>query len=103
MPEETERVTARAVIRGGEAAAAVVVIEMPEGSGDEDELFAGFEEQADGKAEDASLGSAEARLFRAPDGGASLVGLSDPCAAALILGVSPRTTRELAGDLPVEG
>jgi hypothetical protein len=66
-------------------------------------LFAGFEEQADGKAEEASLGSAEARLFRAPDGDASLMGLSDPCAAALILGLSPRVARELAGDLPVEG
>ncbi len=103
LPEDTERVTARAVIRGGEPAAAVVVIEMPEGSGDEDELFAGFEEQANGDAEDASLGRAEARLYRAPDGGASLMGLSEPCAATLILGVSPRVTRELAGDLPVEG
>ena len=101
MPEETERVTARSVIRGGEPAAAVVVIEMPAGS--EDELFAGFEEQAGDDMEDASLGSADARLYRTPDGGASLVGLSEPCAATLILGVSPRVTRELAGDLPVEG
>jgi hypothetical protein len=31
------------------------------------------------------------------------MGLSEPCAAALILGVSPSVTRGLAEDLPVEG
>jgi hypothetical protein len=67
---------------------------MPEASGDEDDLFAGFEEQADGDAEGASLGSAEARLYRAPDGGASLMGLSEPCAATLVLGrLAPRASR----------
>ena len=41
-------------------------------------------------------------MYRTPDGGASLVGMSEPCAAALLLGVSPRVTLRVAEDLPVK-
>ena len=102
MPqEEIGEVTARSVGRGGEPVGAVVVVELRR-PGSREELIAGFSEGADGKVEDAALGSARGKLYRAPDGGATLVGMSDRCAAAFVIGVSPRTTTGIAGDLPVE-
>jgi hypothetical protein len=70
--------------------------------GDADELFAGFSERARDQIEDARLGTASAKLYRAPDGGATLVGLSERCGAAVVLGVSPRATRQVAAGLPVK-
>ncbi len=103
LPDSAERATARAIVRRGEPVAALLVIEMTEEDGTEEDFFAGFESQAPGKPEDARLGDARARLSRAPDGGGALAGFSDPCAATIIFGTSPELVRELAGDLPVEG
>jgi hypothetical protein len=97
----TRRLTARSIMNGAQPVAAVVVIEMHEPA-DPDELFAGFTEGAGGDVEDARLGHAPAKLYRAPDGGATLVGLSDRCAGAVVLGVSPRAARRLAAALPVD-
>lgn len=103
LPESAERATARAIVRRGEPVAALLVIEMTEEDGTEEDFFAGFESQAPGKAEEARLGDARARLYRAPDGGGTLAGFSDPCTATIIFGTSPELVRRLAGDLPVEG
>jgi hypothetical protein len=100
---EARRFTARSIQRGAEPVGAVVVIELG-APGSETELFAGFEDGAREQAaevEDAPLGTARGKLFRAPDGGATLVGLSDRCAAALVFGVSPRITLRIAAGLPV--
>jgi hypothetical protein len=98
---EPRRITARSITSGSEPVGAVVVVEMREPA-DPDELFAGFTEGAGGQVEDAPLGSATGKLYRAPDGGATLVGLSERCAAAVVLGVSPRATRRIAAALPVQ-
>ena len=95
------RITARSITNGSEPVGAVVVVEMRDAA-DPDELFAGFTEGAGGQVEDARLGTATGKLYQAPDGGATLVGLSGRCAAAVVLGVSPRETRRIAAGLPVE-
>jgi hypothetical protein len=103
LPESAERATARAIVRRGEPVAALLVIEMTAEDGTEEDFFACFESEAPGEPEDARLGEAQARLYRAPDGGGALAGFSDPCAATIIFGTTPALVRELAGELPVEG
>jgi hypothetical protein len=98
---EPRRITARSVASGEEPVGAVVVVELREPA-DPDELFAGFAEGAGGQVEDAPIGTATGKLYRAPDGGATLVGISERCAAAVVLGVSPSATRRIAAELPVE-
>lgn len=102
MPrDEVRRLTAQTIARGAQPVGLVMVAELREPGSPED-LFAGFAAQAAGPIEDARVGNAEGKLQRTSDGGASLVGLSERCAAVIVLGVSPRTTREIGSSLLVE-
>ena len=102
MPrDEVRRLTVRAITRGAQPVGLVMVAELFE-PGSADALFAGFASEARGPIEDARVGEASGKLQRTPDGGASLVGLSERCAAVVVLGISPQVTRQIGSGLSVE-
>ena len=101
-----DRVTARweghsgsFVLDGREPGVLLVVIEVthpPLADG----YVSGFSEKLPRPIQDVQFGETRGTLARAQDGGATMIGKSAPCAVAVVLGVSPEITKEIARDIP---
>jgi hypothetical protein len=98
-PEQLDEVTTLGVLDGGEPAVLLVVIEVthpPLADG----YVSGFSDKLPRPTQDVQFGETRGTLARAQDGGATMIGKSAPCAVAVVLGVSPEITKEIARDVP---
>ena len=98
-PEQLDQVTTLGVLDGREPGVLLVVIEVthpPLADG----YVSGFSEKLPRPIQDVQFGETRGTLARAQDGGATMIGKSAPCAVAVVLGVSPEITKEIARDIP---
>lgn len=99
-PRDLRRVTTKRVAKGREAVLMIVVeVRHPAFA---DGYLSGVSKQIGGEIQDVQFGETRATLHRTDDGGASMLGKSDVCAAAVLLGTSPEATKDLARELPAK-